>query len=118
VRCGGDWKRAYGGFYTGTQGETPDTAKERPTNYRASSRPYHGHNARTVSVDTVALPRPTDSASAAAPSIATRRRLLWWLGFTSDISTSFGETFHDQFGAIESQALSYAKQIDLLLRQI
>jgi hypothetical protein len=28
VRCGGNWKRDYGGFYTGTQGETPDTAKE------------------------------------------------------------------------------------------
>src|SRR5262249_23757290 len=27
-------------FYTGTPGETPDTAKELPTNYRASSRPY------------------------------------------------------------------------------
>ena len=26
--------------YTGTQGETPDTAKEPPTDYRASSRPY------------------------------------------------------------------------------
>jgi hypothetical protein len=27
VRCGGDWKRDYGGFYTGTKGETPDSAK-------------------------------------------------------------------------------------------
>jgi hypothetical protein len=26
----------------GTQGETPDTAKESPTDYRASSRPYQG----------------------------------------------------------------------------
>ena len=26
--------------YTGTQGETADTANERPTGYRASSRPY------------------------------------------------------------------------------
>jgi hypothetical protein len=41
VRCGGDWKRDYGGFYTGTQGETLDTAKELPTDDRASSRPYH-----------------------------------------------------------------------------
>jgi len=40
VRCGGDWKRDYGNSYTGTQGETPDTAKESPTSYRASSRPY------------------------------------------------------------------------------
>jgi hypothetical protein len=40
VRCGGNWKRDYGDFYTGTQGETPDTAKESPTDYRASSRPY------------------------------------------------------------------------------
>src|SRR5262245_8456337 len=39
VRCGGNWRRDYGGPYTGTQGETPDTAKELPTNYRASSRP-------------------------------------------------------------------------------
>ena len=30
----------YGDSYTGTQGETPDTAKEPPTTYRASSRPY------------------------------------------------------------------------------
>jgi hypothetical protein len=29
------------GFYTGTQGETLDTAKELPTDDRASSRPYH-----------------------------------------------------------------------------
>jgi len=41
VRCGGNWKRDYGDSYTGTQGETPDTAKEPPTDYRASSRPYH-----------------------------------------------------------------------------
>ena len=40
VRCGGSWKRDYGDSYTGTKGETPDTAKEPPTNYRASSRPY------------------------------------------------------------------------------
>jgi len=40
VRCGGNWKRDYGDSYTGTQGETPDTAKEPPTDYRASSRPY------------------------------------------------------------------------------
>jgi hypothetical protein len=40
VRCGGDWRRDYGDFYTGTKGETPDTAKKLPTNYRASSRPY------------------------------------------------------------------------------
>jgi hypothetical protein len=40
VRCGGNWKRDYGESYTGTQGETPDTAKEPPTDYRASSRPY------------------------------------------------------------------------------
>ena len=38
----GNWKRAYGIFYTGTQGETPDTAKERPTKYRAGYRPYQG----------------------------------------------------------------------------
>jgi len=31
VRCGGNWKRDYGYSYTGTQGETPDTAKEPPT---------------------------------------------------------------------------------------
>ena len=41
VRCGGDWRRDYGGFYTGTKGETPATAKQLPTDYRASSRPYH-----------------------------------------------------------------------------
>jgi len=41
VRGGGNWKRDYGDSYTGTQGETLDTAKERPTDYRASSRPYH-----------------------------------------------------------------------------
>ena len=40
MRCGGDWRRAYGDFYTGTKGETPDTAKKLPTDYRASSRPY------------------------------------------------------------------------------
>ena len=40
MRCGGTWKRDYGDSYTGTQGETPDTAKEPPTDYRASSRPY------------------------------------------------------------------------------
>jgi len=40
VRCGGNWRRDYGGFYTGTKGETLATAKERPTDYRASSRPY------------------------------------------------------------------------------
>jgi len=40
VRCGGNWKRDYGDSYTGTQGETPDTAKEPSTDYRASSRPY------------------------------------------------------------------------------
>ena len=40
MRCGGDWRRDYGGFYTGTKGETPATAKELPTDYRASSRPY------------------------------------------------------------------------------
>src|SRR4029450_11396165 len=40
VRCGGDWRRNYGGFYTGTTGEPPATAKELPTDYRASSRPY------------------------------------------------------------------------------
>jgi hypothetical protein len=40
VRCGGNWKRDYGDSYTGTQGETLDTAKERPTDYRTSSRPY------------------------------------------------------------------------------
>ena len=28
VQCGGNWKRDYGGFYTGTQGDTPDTAKQ------------------------------------------------------------------------------------------
>ena len=31
----------YGDFYTGTQGETPDTAKRLPTDRRASPRPYH-----------------------------------------------------------------------------
>ena len=41
MRGGGNWKRDYGDSYTGTQGETLDTAKERPTDYRASSRPYH-----------------------------------------------------------------------------
>ena len=40
VRCGGSWKRDYGPSYPGTKGETPDTDKERPTGYRASSRPY------------------------------------------------------------------------------
>jgi hypothetical protein len=40
VRCGGNWKRDYGDSYTGTQGETPNTAKEPPTDYRASSQPY------------------------------------------------------------------------------
>jgi hypothetical protein len=30
----------YGGFYTGTKGETPATANEPPTDHRASSRPY------------------------------------------------------------------------------
>ena len=40
MRCGGNWKRDYGDSYTGTKGETPDTAKELPTDYRASSRPY------------------------------------------------------------------------------
>jgi hypothetical protein len=30
----------YGGSYTGTKGETLETAKELPTDYRASSRPY------------------------------------------------------------------------------
>src|SRR5262249_33744431 len=32
----------HGEFYTGTQGETPDTAKKLPTDLRASPRPYHG----------------------------------------------------------------------------
>ena len=40
MRCGGNWKRDYGNSYPGTKGETSDTAKERPTGYRASSRPY------------------------------------------------------------------------------
>jgi hypothetical protein len=42
LRSTGDSNRNYGGFYTGTQGETPDTAKERPTDYRATPRPYQG----------------------------------------------------------------------------
>jgi hypothetical protein len=41
---------ADGDSYTGTQGEIPDTAKEPPTDYRASSRPYQGaENTRHVS---------------------------------------------------------------------
>ena len=40
MRCGGNWRRDYGASYPGTKGETPDTAKEPPTDYRASSRPY------------------------------------------------------------------------------
>ena len=43
----------YGDFYTGTQGETPDTAKELPTNYRASSRPYQGCRARAQLIPTL-----------------------------------------------------------------
>jgi hypothetical protein len=46
VRRGGNWKRDYGTSYTGTQGETPDTAKELPTDCRASSRPYQVRTAR------------------------------------------------------------------------
>ena len=42
MRCGGSWKRDYGTSYPGTKGETLDTDKERPTGYRASSRPYRG----------------------------------------------------------------------------
>ena len=41
MRYGGNWKRGYGTSYTGTQGETLDTAKELPTDCCASSRPYH-----------------------------------------------------------------------------
>ena len=41
MRCGGNWRRDHGDSYSGTQGETPDTAKELPTGCRASSRPYH-----------------------------------------------------------------------------
>jgi hypothetical protein len=36
---GGHWKRDYGDSYTGTKGETLDTAKELLTDYRASSDP-------------------------------------------------------------------------------
>ncbi len=36
---GRGWKRDYGAPYTGTQGETPDTAKGTPTDYRASPLP-------------------------------------------------------------------------------
>ena len=39
MRCGGNWKRDYGTSYPGTKGE-PDTDRERPTGFRASSRPY------------------------------------------------------------------------------
>jgi hypothetical protein len=37
---GGGWRRAYGNGYTGTKLETADTAKPKPTGYRASPRPY------------------------------------------------------------------------------
>src|SRR6516165_12729759 len=39
-RCGGCWKRDHGASYTGTKVETPETAKELPTNLCASARPY------------------------------------------------------------------------------
>ena len=42
MRCGGNWRRDYGDSQTGTKGETPETAKELSTDYRASSRPYRG----------------------------------------------------------------------------
>ena len=35
---------SYGQSYTGTQGETPDTAKGSPTVHRASARPYHRYS--------------------------------------------------------------------------
>ena len=45
MRCGGDWKRDYGGFYSGTKGETSETAKRLPTDYRPSSEPTsHGRS--------------------------------------------------------------------------
>jgi hypothetical protein len=37
---GSGWKRSHGHPYTGTKGETPDTAKGCPTGHRASPRPY------------------------------------------------------------------------------
>ena len=50
VRCGGNWRRNYGGFYTGTQGETLATAKELPTNHRAGSRPYQVGSATVIAI--------------------------------------------------------------------
>ncbi len=38
--------RDYGGFYTDTQGEIPDTAKERSTDYRAPTRVRAGSTRR------------------------------------------------------------------------
>ena len=42
ARCRGGLvrRRGYGGFYTGTKGETLETASSCSTDYRASSRPY------------------------------------------------------------------------------
>jgi len=72
VRCGGNWKRDYGDSYTGTQGETLDTAKEWPTSYRASSRPYQrlrrrGQRGDFVQVDGPAggLPKQTGARTGA-----------------------------------------------------
>ena len=54
MRGGGSWKRDYGSSYTGTKGKTPDTAKEPPTDYRASSRPYQVAFRRSMSGGLVA----------------------------------------------------------------
>ena len=60
----GGWKRSHGYPYTGTKGETPDTAKGSPTGHRASPRPYQlgnplaTRNERRRSVPSFAEARP------------------------------------------------------------
>ena len=84
MRCGGDWRRAYGDFYTGTKGETPDTAKELPTDYRASSRPYPRRPWRDqdfLCAETLQQPIEVGSVAAVAIPHQIRRGGLVWKRF-------------------------------------
>jgi hypothetical protein len=86
VRCGGNWKRDYGDSYTGTKGETLDTAKESPTSYRTSSRPYQRHET------------PADRDLGIASTIRGRARSAYLTDHAQCQLVSDGDLYHGQLG--------------------
>ena len=65
----------YGDFYTGTQGETPDTAKRLPTDRRASPRPYQEHYHREWNHQGLGNALIADAPARAVGAIRRRPRL-------------------------------------------